>query len=48
VLATAIWSALATYVIVLIVKALVGLRVDHEDEVEGLDIRAHGEQGYLF
>jgi Amt family ammonium transporter len=48
VLATAIWSALATYVIVLIVKALVGLRVDHEDEIEGLDLRAHGEQGYLF
>ncbi len=48
VLATAIWSALATYVIVLIVKALVGLRVEQEDEVEGLDLRAHGEQGYLF
>jgi Amt family ammonium transporter len=48
VLATAIWSAIATYAIVLAVKALVGLRVDQEHEVEGLDLRAHGEQGYLF
>jgi Amt family ammonium transporter len=48
VLAVAAWSALATFVIVLIVKALVGLRVDPEDEIEGLDIRAHGEQGYLL
>jgi Amt family ammonium transporter len=48
VLAVAIWSAIATYGIVLVVKALVGLRVDQEHEVEGLDLRAHGEQGYLF
>jgi ammonium transporter, Amt family len=47
-IATAVWSALATYAIVLAVKALVGLRVDQEDEVEGLDLRSHGEQGYLL
>ncbi len=47
-IATAVWSALATYAIVLVVKALVGLRVDQEDEVEGLDLRSHGEQGYLL
>ena len=46
--ATAIWSALATFVILMVVKALIGLRVDPEDEIEGLDIRTHGEQGYLL
>jgi ammonium transporter, Amt family len=46
--ATVIWSALATFVILMVVKALVGLRVDPEDEIEGLDIRTHGEQGYLL
>ena len=48
VFAVAVWSAAATFVIVWVVKALAGLRVDPEDEFEGLDIRAHGEQGYLF
>jgi ammonium transporter, Amt family len=35
-----------TIVIVLIVRRCVGLRVHEEDEVEGLDITAHGERAY--
>jgi len=31
-----------------VVKALVGLRVEHEEELEGLDVRTHGERGYLL
>jgi len=27
---------------------LVGLRLTREDEVEGLDVSMHGEEGYIF
>jgi Amt family ammonium transporter len=48
-LATAAWSALATFAIVKITAALTGgLRVDEEDELVGLDLAAHGERGYDF
>ena len=48
-LATAAWSALATFAIVKITAALTGgLRVDEEDELVGLDLAAHGERGYGF
>ena len=44
--ATAVWSAAASFVILKGVDMLVGLRVDAEQENEGLDITAHGERGY--
>ena len=48
-LATAAWSALATFAIVKITAALTGgLRVDEEDELVGLDLASHGERGYDF
>ncbi|MBC6407034.1 MAG: ammonium transporter [Rhodobacteraceae bacterium] len=48
-LATVLWAALATFVIVKITAALTGgLRVREEEELEGLDYTAHGEQGYNF
>ncbi len=37
------WCAVATFVILKIVDALIGLRVTNEEEVEGLDINLHGE-----
>ncbi|QPC90142.1 ammonium transporter [Mesorhizobium sp. INR15] len=40
---TIVWTAVATFVILYIVKALVGLRPTKQDEVEGLDISQHGE-----
>ena len=40
------WSVIATVAIVLVVRALVGLRVDPESETEGLDLTAHGERSY--
>jgi Amt family ammonium transporter len=43
---TIVWAGIASYVIVLIVKALVGLRVDEDEETEGLDLTSHGERGY--
>ena len=40
---TIIWTAIATFVILYVVKALVGLRPSTQEEVEGLDITQHGE-----
>jgi len=42
-LATIIWCAVATFVILMVVKLFMGLRVDEQTEVEGLDARLHGE-----
>jgi len=41
--ATVAWSGFATFVILKIVDLMVGLRVDEESEVQGLDITQHGE-----
>jgi Amt family ammonium transporter len=46
VVAVGLWSAVASFVIVKVVTALVGLRVDEETEIVGLDISAHGERAY--
>ena len=40
---TIVWTAIATLVILYVVKALVGLRPTTQEEVEGLDITLHGE-----
>ena len=45
-LATAAWTALATWVILKVVGAITPLRVDEEDEIEGLDLTQHEERGY--
>ena len=42
-LVTIAWCAVATFVILKIIDALIGLRVTSEEEVEGLDINLHGE-----
>ena len=46
IVAVAAWSAIASYIIIKIADALFGLRVPEEDEIEGLDITAHGERSY--
>lgn len=43
---TIIYSAVMTFVIFMGIKAIVGLRVDAEDEVMGLDESQHGEKAY--
>jgi len=37
------WCAVATFIILKIIDAMIGLRVTSEEEVEGLDINLHGE-----
>ncbi|HEV2506568.1 MAG TPA: ammonium transporter [Mesorhizobium sp.] len=40
---TIVWAAVATFVILYVVKALVGLRPSKQEEIEGLDVTQHGE-----
>ena len=46
-LLTWVLAAVATYIILKIVDATIGLRVDEADELEGLDLTQHGEEAYL-
>jgi len=46
ILATIGFTAVATFVILKVVQASVGLRVEDDQEMEGLDIALHEERGY--
>lgn len=46
--ATVIWCGVATFIILKVVDAIVGLRVSPEEETEGLDVVLHQERGYNF
>ena len=48
VLAAGAYSAALTYGILKLVDKVIGLRVDEEQELEGLDESQHGESGYLM
>ena len=41
-------GVVGTVVILKILDATMGLRVDQDDEIQGLDITQHGEEGYIF
>ncbi|RHW28078.1 ammonium transporter [Nocardioides immobilis] len=41
-----LWSGVATLIIGLAIKYTIGLRLDPEDEVEGIDFVEHGESAY--
>ena len=46
VVATIAWCGIATYIILKLVDAITGLRVDEDDEQQGLDLVMHDERGY--
>lgn len=46
IVSTIIYTAIATWVILKLVDAITGLRVDDEDEAVGLDLALHEEKGY--
>jgi ammonium transporter, Amt family len=48
VVATYVLAAVATFIILKIVDAVVGLRVTEEDEVSGLDLSQHSETAYTL
>lgn len=43
---TIVWSGLVAVVSLFIIDKIIGLRVDPEDEEQGLDLSDHGEAGY--
>ena len=43
---TVVWTAVFTYLILKLTAYLTPLRVDEDEEIEGLDLRSHGEKGY--
>ncbi len=46
VFSVAVWSALATVLIALLVSLIVPMRVSEDDEREGLDLASHGERAW--
>ena len=46
--ATIIYSMIVTFVILKVIDVIVGLRVDSEAEVSGLDLAEHSEAGYTI
>jgi Amt family ammonium transporter len=48
ILVTAIYSFVVTIILLKIIDKFIGLRVNEEAEVNGLDISQHGESGYTF
>jgi Amt family ammonium transporter len=45
-LAVVAWSAIASFIILALLKWVFGLRVTEEQEFEGLDVSLHGESAY--
>jgi Amt family ammonium transporter len=45
---TGLYSFVVSVIILKIIDKIIGLRVDAESEVSGLDISQHGESGYTF
>ena len=41
-----IWTCFFTYLILKLASLVVSLRVDEQEEIEGLVLRSHGEKGY--
>ncbi len=48
VVATLVWCAVVTYLILKFLDLVIGLRVNSEDETEGLDLSDHGERAYTL
>ena len=46
VMATLVYTALASYLVLKLVDAVLGLRMDSDDETQGLDLVLHDERGY--
>ncbi|MBU1174843.1 MAG: ammonium transporter [Alphaproteobacteria bacterium] len=44
VIVTIVWTAVASFVILMVIKALIGLRPSEAEEEQGLDLSLHGER----
>ena len=47
-IATIAYSVVVTFVVLKVIDVVVGLRVDTEAEVRGLDLAEHSEAGYTI
>ncbi len=45
---TWVLAIVATFVILKVLDAVMGLRVSQAAEIQGLDLSQHGEEGYIF
>lgn len=45
---TYLFAGIGSIVLLMLLKVTIGLRVDADDEQQGLDISLHGEEGYVF
>jgi Amt family ammonium transporter len=45
---TWVLAIVATFIILKVLDATIGLRVSQEEEIQGLDLSQHGEEGYIF
>jgi Amt family ammonium transporter len=41
-------AVVGTFIILKVLDAVMGLRVEAQDEIQGLDLSQHGEEGYIF
>jgi len=46
VVVTVVWSIVFSFLIIMVVRTLAGLRVSEDEETSGLDLPSHGERGY--
>ena len=45
---TAVFAAFASFILLKLIDLTIGLRVNQESELRGLDYSEHGEEGYIF
>lgn len=48
VVVTWVYAALVTFVLLKVLDVMMGLRVSQQQELQGLDLSQHGEEGYIF
>ena len=41
---TLVWSGVVSFILLKVIDVVIGLRVSHDEEMEGLDVVLHGEQ----
>jgi Amt family ammonium transporter len=46
--ATIVYTVVVSFIILKVIDALIGLRVDEDSETEGLDVSQHDERGYIL
>ncbi|HUG93944.1 MAG TPA: ammonia channel protein, partial [Planctomycetaceae bacterium] len=43
-----VFAVAGTLIILKVLDAVMGLRVSQSEEIQGLDLSQHGEEGYIF